>query len=439
MSGKDLAFPRIVVLGAGFGGLHIAKALAKKPAQVTLVDRNNYHLFQPLLYQVATSMVSSDEIAYPIRSILRRERNLSFHLGEVQEINLFEKCIVTNSGNLHYDYLVIALGGETNYFGQESVARNSLGLKDLNDAVNIRNHLLRQLELAEHEKNPDKRRAMLTFVVVGGGPTGVECAGAISELARIVLEKDYPKLHIEDVRVILLEAIDKLLANMPTDLGEAATDALKRKHVEVRFKTIVTGYDGAEVSLKDKSPIPAHTLIWAAGVRASALLDTLGLEQDRLGRITVESTLQVPEHPEIFVIGDSANLTGKDGAPLPMLAPVAIQQARAAAKNLLLQSQGKIGKPFVYRDPGVLATIGRNQAVAHLGRWKFRGFLAWLMWVVVHIYQLVGFRNRLAVLIDWAWSYLFYDRAMRLIEPAQMKAPAQELEKRNRRSIIKPV
>ncbi|MBE0695761.1 MAG: NAD(P)/FAD-dependent oxidoreductase, partial [Anaerolineaceae bacterium] len=348
---KNITLPHVVILGAGFGGLQAARSLAGKPVQVTLVDRNNYHLFQPLLYQVATSMLSADEIAYPIRSTLSGDRKRQFHLGEVSEVNLCEKCVVTNNGNIAYDYLIVALGGESNYFGIRSVAQHSFGLKNLDDAVSIRNHLLQQFEKAAAEENPEKRRAYLTFVIVGGGPTGVECAGAISELIRIVLKKDYPDLDISEIRVILIEAEDLLLGMMPRDLGEATAEVLKRKHVEVWFNSLVTNNDGKEVQLKDGKRIQSHTLIWAAGIRAAHLLDTLGLEQDRLGRIKVQPTLQVAGHPEIYAIGDAASLAGKDGRPLPMVAPVAIQQAHTAAKNILNQLQGKPGEEFSYRDP----------------------------------------------------------------------------------------
>ncbi len=417
MKTQNSTLPHVVILGAGFGGLRVAKSLAGESVRVTLVDRNNYHLFQPLLYQVATSMLSADEIAYPVRTTLRGAGNLSFHLGEVKEINLREKYVTTNNDRLPYDYLVLALGGETHYFGLKSVAQFGFGLKDLDDALNIRNHLLQQFEKAIFETDNEKREALLTFVIAGGGPTGVECAGAISELVRIVLKKDYPTLDESDIRVVLLEAGEKLLVSMPAELGEATLQVLEqKKHVEVIFGSTVTNFDGAEVSLKDGTSISANTLIWAAGVRAVGLLDTLGLEQDRLGRLIVAPTLQVPGYPEVFVIGDAASLEGKDGKPLPMIAPVAMQQAGVVAKNLLNSLQGKPCEEFMYRDPGILATIGRNQAVAHLGRWKLHGIVAWLLWVVIHIYQLVGFRNRLAVLLDWAWTYVSYDRAVRLIQ-----------------------
>jgi NADH:ubiquinone reductase (H+-translocating) len=412
---KDL--PRIVIIGAGFGGLRAARAFAGKPVNVTLVDRNNYHLFQPLLYQIATSTLSPDEIAYPVRGSLRGRSNVQFHLGQVQSIDLPRKCVISDTARQPYDYLILAVGGETNFYGLDSVKQNAFGLKDLEDATHIRNHLLDQFELAVSESDPQKRAALLTFVIVGGGPTGVECSGAISELVRMVLHKDYPTLNVDDVRVLLLEASDRIMGHMPADLGEVTARVLRRKHVELHTQTAVADYDGQVVSLKDGRRIPACTLIWAAGVRASHLLDSLGLEQDRMGRVKVGNTLQVPGHPEIFVIGDAASLAGADGNLLPMVAPVAMQQASSAVENILRVIEGKPALSFTYRDPGIMATIGRNQAVVHVGRWKVHGFLAWLMWLGVHIYQLIGFRNRLAVLLDWAWSYLFYEHAARIIGP----------------------
>ena len=410
--------PHVVVVGAGFGGLRTALNLAGKPVQVTLVDRNNYHLFQPLLYQIATSTLSPDEIAYPVRVTLRKGRNLAFYLGDVQDIDLTQKCIRTNNGELDYDYLVLALGGETNYFGNATVEQHGFGLKDLDEATAIRNHILHQFEAAVFEPDPEIRRAMLTFVVVGGGPTGVESSGAISELIRTVLHKDYPTLNGEEVNVILLEATDRLLSNLPPDLGKHTLQVLLRKQVDVRLNCAVASFDGQVVQLRDGSAIFARTLIWAAGVRASRLLDQLGLPQDRSGRVKVAPTLEVPEYSGVFIIGDDAFLEDKEGKPLPMLAPVAMQQASTAARNILNLIENRPLENFEYHDPGTMATIGRNQAVAWLGRWKFTGFIAWVMWLVVHIYQLIGFRNRLAVLLDWAWSYIFYERAARIIGPS---------------------
>ncbi len=290
-------------------------------------------------------------------------------------------------------------------------------MKSLSDAVDIRNHLLSIFERAAKETDPVKRQALLTFVIGGGGPTGVETAGAFSELIRMVLSKDFPEINFDEVKIILLEALDSLLRGMSADLGRFAERVLEQRQVDVRLKSALEAFTGSEVKLKDGTTIPACTLIWAAGVRASPLLDTLGLEQDKLGRVKVEPTLQVPGHPEVFIIGDSASLKDGQEQPLPMVAPVAIQGGEAAAKNILRLTENGPLLPFEYHDPGTLATIGRSQAVAQIGRWKLKGLIAWLVWVVVHIYQLIGFRNRAIVMTDWAWNYIFQERAVRIIEP----------------------
>ena len=409
--------PHVVIIGSGFGGLRAAHALAKAPVQVTLLDKNNYHLFQPLLYQVATSVLSADSIAYPIRSIFRDQKNLRFHMSTVREIDLEHKRVVNDSISIDYDYLVIAVGGVTNFFGIDSAKRYGFGLKSLSDAVDIRNHLLSMFERAAKESDPVKRQALLTFVIGGGGPTGVETAGAFSELIRLVLSKDFPEINFDEVKIILLEALDSLLRGMPADLSRFAEKVLEQRQVDVRLKAALEDFTGSEVKLKDGTSIPACTLIWAAGVRASPLLDTLGLEQDKLGRVKVGPTLQVPGHPEVFIIGDAASLKDGQEQPLPMVAPVAIQGGEAAAKNIIRLTENKPLLPFEYHDPGTLATIGRSQAVAQIGRWKLKGLIAWLVWVVVHIYQLIGFRNRAIVMTDWAWNYIFQERAVRIIEP----------------------
>ena len=410
------SLPLVLIVGAGFGGLRAARALRKAPLRVALVDRRNYHLFQPLLYQVATAGLAPEEIAHPVRGILRSQRNFTFHLAEVTGVELDARRLHTQNGPLAYDYLILAMGSETNYFGLDSLAQHGFALKDLDEAAAIRNHVLRMFELAEHEPNPDARRTLLTFVVVGGGPTGVESAGALSELIRLVLVKDHPRLDLNDVRILLLEATNLLLNGFPDRLQQHAAETLWQKHVEVRFGAAVADFDGLRVTLKSGELIPAHTLIWAAGVRAARLADALGVTQARQGRVVVQPTLQIPGHPTAFVIGDAAYLEA-DGQPLPMMAPVAMQQAELAAANILRHLQGKPLAGFVYQDPGSLATIGRNAAIARLGRFQFHGFLAWLMWLVVHLIQLIGFRNRLLVLINWAWDYFFYDRAVRLIVP----------------------
>jgi NADH dehydrogenase len=311
----------------------------------------------------------------------------------------------------------MAVGSESNYFGLESIARNGFDLKDLDDAEAIRNHLLSMFELATITEDPETRQALRTFVVVGGGPTGVECAGAISELIRLVLKKDFPGQDTGDVRVIIVEMLARLLSGFPEELGQAALESLGRKHVEVMLNTAVAGYDGQVVSLKNGAAIPARTLIWAAGVRARSLMDRLPVQKGRAGRVVVEPTLQLPEYPQVFVIGDAAYLEA-EGQPLPMMAPVAIQQAKTAARNIQNSIVGRPLEAFDYRDPGSLATIGRNAAVARLGRYKFHGFLAWWIWLAVHLFWLIGFRNRLLVLINWAWAYLFFENGIRLITPA---------------------
>jgi len=404
----------VVIVGAGFGGLRAARALRRAPVQVVLLDRNNYHLFQPLLYQVATAGLEPDQIAKPVRAILRGQQNFDFRMVEVSGVDLNGRRLQTSAGPIAYDFLILAHGGETNFFGLDGVRTHGLSLKDVSDAVEIRNHVLTCFEQAMLEPDPERRRARLTFVVVGGGPTGVEMAGALSELIRLVLVKDYPRLNIKDVRILLLEATDKLLAAMPERLREAAGRTLWRKWIEVRFGASVADFDGERVRLKSGEVIPARTVIWAAGVKAASLNEGVGLAAGRQGRIAVESTLQVPGHPEVYLIGD-ASYVEEHGAPLPMVAPVAIQMAEAAAQNIVRTVRGKPLQPFRYRDQGTLATIGRNAAVAHVFGLQLSGFPAWVMWLVVHIIQLIGFRNKLFVLLNWAWDYFFYERAVRLI------------------------
>ncbi len=381
--------PTVVVVGAGFGGLRVAKALRRAPVQVVLLDRNNYHLFQPLLYQVATAGLEPEEIAKPARAILRGQKNFDFRMVDVTRVDFAAKRLETSGGPVAYDFLVLAPGGETNFFGLEAMQRHGLGLKDIPDAITIRNRVLTCFENAMLEPDAERRRALLTFIVVGGGPTGVEMAGALSELIRLVLVKDYPRLNIKDVRILLLEATDTLLAAMPERLREAAGKTLWRKYVEVRFGASVAGYDGKQIRLKSGEIIPAATVIWAAGVRAAPLINTL-------------------------VIGDAA-YREQDGEPLPMVAPVAIQMGQAVARNIIRQLRGQPLEPFRYRDQGTLATIGRNAAVANVFGVQASGFIAWVMWLGIHIIQLIGFRNKLFVLINWAWDYFFYERAARLI------------------------
>ena len=416
----------VVIVGGGFAGVACAKGLAKHGVDVHLIDRNNYHLFQPLLYQVASAGVAPSEIAYPVRAVFRGQKNLDFQMTEVRRVDLAGRRLLTEHGQVDYDYLILAAGGQTHFFGMDTLARNAFDLKELDDAVAIRNHVLKQFELAALEPEADARRAMLTFVVAGGGPTGVEMAGALSELIRLVLAKDFPRLRVQDARVLLLEAADKLLPAMPADLSAETVCALTEKHVEVRFGAAVSGFDGSAVTLRGGESIPARTLIWAAGVRAASLVESLDVPLARQSRVPVTATLQLESHPEVFIIGDAAYLEDENGQALPMLAPVAMQQASAAAANIRALISGAAPQPFKYRDPGSMATIGRNRAVAQIGSLKLRGFIAWAAWLFVHLLQIIGFRNRLVVLLNWAWDYLFYDRAVRLIgggeDPRQFKA-----------------
>ena len=412
--------PTVVVVGAGFGGLRAARALRKAPVNVLLVDRHNYHLFQPLLYQVATAGLEPEEIAKPVRAVLRGQRNFDFRLAQVTGVDFAARQVATDDGPIGYDYLILATGAAANFFGLKGVEQCGLTLKDIPDAVRIRNHVLSCFEEAMFEPDAERRRALLTFVVVGGGPTGVEMAGALSELIRLVLVKDYRRLDLKDVRILLLEAGNRLLAGFPERLSEAAASTLWKKHVEVRHGALVTGFDGRAATLKSGEVVPARTLIWAAGVQAAPLARALGVPTAHLGRVKVEPTLQLAGHPEVFVIGDAAYLEAQ-GPSLPMMAPVAIQMGETAAHSIRRLLAGTPAVPFVYKDPGSLATIGRNAAVARIHGISFTGFPAWVVWLVVHILQLIGFRNRLFVLTNWAWDYFFYERAVRLITETDPK------------------
>jgi NADH dehydrogenase len=405
----------VVIVGAGFGGLETAQRLKNAPVQVTLIDRHNYHLFQPLLYQIAIAGLVPSQIAYPLRTIFRRQKNLTFQMGEVTFID-FEACYVrTNGSVIAYDYLVLAIGGQTNFFGLSAVEENGFQLKSIEDATGTRNHLLRMFERASREVDPERRKALLTFVVVGGGPTGVETAGALAELITHVMTKDYPDMDLKESRVLLVEATGTVMTAYPDELRKSTMDLLRSKNVEIMLNTRLTDYNGQRITLADGSGIDAYTLIWTAGVRAAELTDRLGVQQAAGKRVRVEPTLQLPQYPQVFVIGDAAYVEDEKGQPLPMLATVAQQQAKAAAKNIRNILRGKKPEPFHYKDPGLLATIGRNAAVARIWGLSFSGFIAWVIWVVLHIYRLIGFRNRLVVLINWAWDYFFYDNQVRLI------------------------
>ena len=407
--------PHVVIIGGGFGGLNVARQLRNAPVQITLIDKQNYHLFQPLLYQVAIAGLLPSQIAYPLRTIFRKQKNITFQLGEVTEIDLEERYVRMNGSVIGYDYLVIAVGAETNFFGMDSIEQRGFQVKDIQRAVSTRNHLLKLFEQASHEADADKRRAMLTFVVVGGGPTGVETAGALAELISRVIMKDYAFLGPDEARVILLEANDHLITPYPHELRHATFDLLRREQVEIMLNTKLADFNGQTVTLGDGRQIETHTLIWTAGIKAAPILDSLGVERAAAGRVQVAPTLQLPQHPEVFVLGDAAYLVNRNGQPLPMLSTVAIQQGKVTARNVQRIINGKRPEPFHYKDPGLLATIGRNAAVARVWGVSFSGFIAWVIWVFLHIYRMIGFRNRILVFVNWVWDYIFYENQIRLI------------------------
>lgn len=405
----------IVVIGAGFAGLEAARGLAQAPVRITLIDRQNHHLFQPLLYQVAVAGLLPSQIAYPVRTIFRRQKNLTFQMGDVTAIDLEAKYIKLDGSVIAYDYLVLAAGGRTNFFGYDFLEKVGFQLKDIETAVRTRNHLLSMFEQASDEADARRRKALLTFVIVGGGPTGIETAGMLAELITHVMVKDYPGLNLDDARVILLEAAADLINAYPLELRKAAFKLLQRKNVDIRLNAKMEGFNGQRVALADGSHIESQTLIWTAGVKAAEIVDELHVEKAGSGRARVEPTLQLRAHPEAFVIGDAAFLLDDKDQPLPMLSTVAIQEGKAAAQNIHGMLHGKEPAPFHYKDPGLLATIGRNAAVARIWGISFSGFTAWVIWVFLHIYRIIGFRNRLIVMFNWAWDYLFYESQVRLI------------------------
>jgi NADH:ubiquinone reductase (H+-translocating) len=410
----DDARPHVVIVGGGFGGLAAARALRRTPVQVTLVDRRNHHLFQPLLYQVATAGLSPADIAYPIRAILSQQANASVLLAEAVAVDVARREVVLKDGRLGYDHLIVATGSSHSYFGHEEWEAVAPGLKSLEDALEIRRRILLAFEKAERETDPEQRRALLTIVVVGAGPTGVELAGAIAEIARQVMKSDFRAIDPRETRVLLVEAGDRVLGTFPESLSHWAAEALRLRGVEVLLDTRVTAIDHDSVALGGER-LAAETVLWAAGVAASPLVRSLGVPLDRAGRVFVEPDLSIADHPEIFVIGDAMTRVQVDGTPLPGVAPVAMQQGRHVAHLIAHDLTDGRRDPFVYRDKGSLATIGRAAAVAHVGRLKLRGFLAWLLWLFVHILYLVGFRNRVVVLINWAWAYFTLSRGARLI------------------------
>jgi NADH dehydrogenase len=419
--------PHIVIIGGGFGGLHAARALSAAAVRITLLDRHNYYLFQPLLYQVATASLSPADIASPIRWILRGQRNVQVLLGEVRAIEPGAHRLTFVDGShgpadagqpLEYDYLIVAAGARHAYFGHPEWASRAPGLKTLDDALEIRRQVLLAFEAAEREANPAVRQRLLTFVIVGGGPTGVELAGALAEIARQSLVDDFRSIQSASARIILLEGGPHILSTFPEKLRVAATESLKRLGVEVRTGAIVADINDEGVRVGDEH-IAAETVLWAAGVAAAPVLASLGVPLDRAGRVLTEPTLAIPAHPEIFVVGDACALQ-QDGKPLPGVAQVAMQGGAHAARNILRAMRGEALTPFRYKDYGNMATIGRGSAIADLGSIKVSGFFAWLIWLFIHIFSLIGFRNRLAVMGEWAWAYVTFQRRARLITGEQM-------------------
>lgn len=413
--------PHVLVLGGGFGGLWATRALASAPVRITLVDRTNHHLFQPLLYQVATAGLSAPDIAAPLRHILRKQSNVTVRMDEALAIDLGARRVTLAHGTLDYDYLLVATGATHAYFGNDAWAEHAPGLKTLDDALAIRSRVLSAFEAAEREDDADARRRLLNFVVIGGGPTGVELAGTLAEIARHTLPREFRRADVRSARVHLVEAGPRVLAAMPPELSEKTRLQLLKLGVEVHTGKPVTAIDADGVTMGD-ARIDSRTVLWAAGVAASPLGRQLGVPTDRAGRVPVAPDLSLPGHPEVFVIGDLASVQ-QDGKPVPGVAPAAKQMGAHVAAVVRDRVRGIAAKPFRYRDYGNLATIGRMAAVVHYGKLKLSGLLAWWFWLVAHLFFLIGFRNRIIVLVNWGWSYWTYQRHARIIVGRRDREP----------------
>lgn len=408
--------PRVVIVGAGFAGLNAARALGDEEVNVLMLDKNNYHGFWPLLYQVATAGVESESVAYPVRAILRKYPNVNFRMAAVEGVDFAKRVVRTNLGSVPYDYLILAAGSANNYFGNDALAKETVGLKDIDEAEQLRNRVLTSFEQAAGERDPQKRRELMTFAIVGGGPTGVELAGAFAELIRHVLRKDYPMLDMSQARVILVEAGDRILAAFPESLQKSAFKTLEGMGVEIKLHSPVSSVEGGVVTFGDGTHLKASLVVWSAGVRAAHLTDGLGVGLGKSARIEVDPELNLPGDRSVFAVGDIAYLEGyKEGQAYPMVAQVAIQQGKHAAHNILRAVQRDEMKPFRYFDLGSMATIGRRAAVFNAFGFHLSGRVAWLGWLFIHIIYLIGFRNRLIVLTNWAFNYFTYDRGVRLI------------------------
>ena len=411
--------PRVVIIGGGFGGLEAAKALRKTDVRVTLLDRQNHHLFQPLLYQVATAALSPADIAEPLRHILRKQENAEVILGEAERIDVHRKKVVTADGELDYDFLIVAAGARHSYFGHEKWEKFAPGLKSLDDALEIRRRMLLAFEIAEKTDDDAERRAAMTFVIVGAGPTGVEMAGAVAEIARVTLVKDFRHIDSSQSRVILLDSASRILQMLDPELSESARRQLFDIGVEVRPLTLVEKLTEEGVQIKGGEKIAARTIVWAAGNAASPLGASLGVPLDQQGRVIVREDLSIPGHRDVFVIGDQAHFAPGGGAPLPGLSPVAMQQGKHVARNIRILLAGGWTEKFEYFDKGTMATIGRHRAVADAGFMRFSGLPAWLAWLFIHLIFLVGFRSKVMVLFSWAYAYVTYGRGARLITGRQ--------------------
>ncbi|MFV2040622.1 MAG: NAD(P)/FAD-dependent oxidoreductase [Candidatus Hydrothermarchaeales archaeon] len=408
--------PRVIIVGGGFGGLTAARELAKGKADVLLIDRNNYHTFLPLLYQVAAAEIEPETIGFPLRAVFRKSSNIHFSMAEVKKIDLEKRMVLAEDREFPYDYMILAVGSSSNFFGIPGASEHAYPLKTLEHGITLRNHVLRCFERAEKEDNKSKREELLTFVIVGGGATGVEFAGALSELVCESFVKDFSTIDFQEARIMLLEAMDRLLPDLPDKLGDYAFRRLGDMGVKVLLGSKVSEITHDGVYLDDESFIPTNTVVWTAGVQGNPLAARIGLPTRPNGQADVQSTLQIEGHPEVYVIGDLAYFE-QDKKPLPLLAPVAVQEGRWAAKNIKKQIIGENPLPFKYRDRGTLVTLGRNSAAAQIIGRSFTGFFAWLLWLGIHLFNLIGFQNRLFVLIDWAWDYVLYDRTVRLILP----------------------
>lgn len=425
MAPTGISSPRVVVIGAGFGGLYAARRLRRAPVQLTVIDRTNHHLFQPLLYQVATATLNPSDVSVPIRYILRHNERAEVLLGEVDGVDVERRVVRYDGGarELGYDYLVVATGAHHSYFGHDEWERDAPGLKSLVDALEIRRRFLLSFEIAEKLDDPELRREYQTFVIVGAGPTGVELAGILPSIARKAFHDDFRRIDTRDTRVILIEGGPRVLAAFPEQLSERTLHDLQKLRVEVRLGSVVTRVEPDAVYIGEER-IATRNVFWAAGNAASPLVRTLGVEVDRAGRAIVEPDLSIPGHPEVFVIGDAAAVRREDGSPVPGVAPAAMQMGRAVADNIARSVRGEPRRPFHYVNKGDLATIGRRKAVASFGGGKLRfgGTIAWLLWLFVHIMYLVGFRNRVSVLMQWTYAYFTYQRGVRLITTTRGEA-----------------